>query len=35
VTALYWWIPGIFLVGAYFVYIHSKMPKQVSTDDED
>jgi cytochrome d ubiquinol oxidase subunit II len=29
-AALWWWIPGMLLVGFYFAYIHSKMPARFS-----
>ncbi|HUK82906.1 MAG TPA: cytochrome d ubiquinol oxidase subunit II [Verrucomicrobiae bacterium] len=32
VDALYWWIPGIIIVGAYFTYIHTKLPKTIRED---
>ncbi len=35
VTALYWWIPGIVLVGVYFAYIHSKLSGAVSTKEDE
>jgi cytochrome d ubiquinol oxidase subunit II len=29
-TALWWWLPGMVLVGFYFHFIHSKMPARFS-----
>ncbi|WP_339731403.1 cytochrome d ubiquinol oxidase subunit II [uncultured Gimesia sp.] len=31
-TALYWWIPGIMLVGIYFTIMFRSLPKTISTD---
>jgi cytochrome bd ubiquinol oxidase subunit II len=29
-AALYWWIPGIVIVGAYFAYIYAKLPRFIN-----
>lgn len=34
-VALYWWLPGMLLVTAYFVIMYRQLPEQVSTADVD